>query len=174
MSARANVRSRSLSAKLALAGLAMGVVSHEARAQAQQSAAETDQPLSRAEFIQQMDAEFRRFDGNNDGTVLPAEIAAAQRKTAETEALRHNQAIFASLDKDRSGVLSAAEFAGLVNPAAIAVDPAPLLMQLDTDRDGVVTLVEYRISTQANYDRIDTDRDGVVTVSEMRAARIVR
>jgi Ca2+-binding EF-hand superfamily protein len=143
-------------------------------AQAGHSAAKTAQPLSRAEFMGQMDAEFRSFDANSNGTVLPAEIAAAQRKTAGAEALRQNQAIFASLDKDRSGGLSAAEFAGLVNPAAIAVDPVPLITQLDTDRGGVVTLVEYRISTQANFDRINTDRDGVVTVSQMRAARIVR
>lgn len=143
-------------------------------AHSQQSAAKAEQPLSRAEFIQQMDAEFRRFDGNSNGTVLPAEIAAAQRKTAEAEALRQNQLIFATLDKDRNGSVSAAEFAGLVNPAAIAVDPAPLMTQLDTDRDGVVTLVEYRIATQANFDRIDTDRDGIVTASEMRAARIIR
>ena len=174
MISRVNLRGVSSSARLALGCLALAVAAHTVSAQVQQSTNKADQPLSRAEFIQQMDAEFRRFDGNGNGTVLPAEIAAAQRKTAETEALRQNQAIFASLDKNRDGTLSAAEFAGLVNPAAIAVDPAPLMTQLDTDRDGVVTLVEYRIATQANFDRIDTDRDGVVTVAEMRAARIVR
>ena len=160
-------------ARLALTFLA-AAGSSASLAQAQQSVAKAEQPLTRAEFIQQMDAEFRRFDGNSNGTVLPAEIAAAQRKTAEADALRQNQAIFATLDKDRNGSLSAAEFAGLVSPAAIAVDPAPLMTQLDTDRDGVITLVEYRIATQANFDRIDTDRDGIVTASEMRAARIIR
>ncbi len=153
---------------LALCGLAMPF---PALAQQQANSA---QPLTRAEFIQQMDTEFRRFDANGNGTVLPAEIAAAQRKTGTAEALRQNQAVFASLDKNRDGSLDREEFAGLVNPASITVDPSPLMTQLDRDRDGVVTLVEYRIATQANFDRIDTDRDGVVAPGEMRAANITR
>lgn len=136
--------------------------------------ATADQPLTRADFIQQMDAEFRRFDGDANGMVRAEEIAAAQRKSAQADALRQNQAIFASLDKNRNGALDAGEFAALVNPAAIAVDPSPLMGQLDNDRDGVVTLVEYRIVTQANFDRIDSDRDGVVTATEMRAGKIIR
>lgn len=174
MMMRTDPCSMSSRVKFVLACFATGVLSYPVTAQGQQSTTDADQPLSRAEFIQQMDAEFRRFDGNGNGTVLPAEIASAQRKTAEAEALRQNQAVFAALDKNRTGTLSAAEFAGLVNPAAIAVDPTPLMAQLDTDKDGVVTLVEHRIATQANFDRIDTDRDGIVTVTEMRAARIVR
>lgn len=136
MTSRVDLRGISSSIRLALVCLAMGPVSRSTSAQAQQSTAKADQPLSRAEAMQQMDAEFRRFDGN--------------------------------------GALSAAEFAGLINPTAIAVDPAPLMTQLDTDRDGVITLVECRIATQGNFDRIDTDRDAIVAVPEMRAARIVR
>lgn len=157
--------------RLAAIGLVGGVVTPSVSAQ-QPGASE--QPLTRAEFIRQMDAEFRRFDGDGNGMVRSEELAAAQRKSAETEALRQNQAIFASLDRDRNGSLNAAEFAGLVNPGAIAVDPSPLMTQLDSDRDGVITLVEYRIVTQGNFDRIDSDRDGVVTPPEMRAANIVR
>ena len=141
---------------------------------AQAQPASSEQPLARAEFIQQMDNEFRRFDADSSGTVLPAEIAAAQRQTAQAEALRQNQAIFGSLDKDRNGSLDEAEFAGLINPAALPVDPVPLMTQFDSDRDGVVTLVEYRIATQANFDRIDTDRDGIVSPAEMRAAKIIQ
>lgn len=138
------------------------------------SPATADKPLVRAEFIQQMDAEFRRFDGDNNGMVKSEELAAAQRKSAMAEALRQNQAVFSSLDKDRNGSLSAGEFAAMVNPGGIAVDPSPLMSQLDSDRDGTITLVEYRIVTQGNFDRIDTDRDGVVTPAEMRTARIIR
>ena len=46
------------------------------------------------------------------------------------------------------------------------------MAELDTDRDGSITLVEYRIATQGNFDRIDSDRDGVVTDAEMLAAGI--
>lgn len=132
------------------------------------------EPLSRADFIRQMDAEFQRFDGDGNGVVLPEEIAAAQRTAAQAEALRQNAAAFASLDKDGNGVLSPEEFSALANPDALPVNPDPLMQQFDSDRDGAVTLVEYRIATQGNFDRIDTDRDGIVTPMEMRAAGIAR
>ena len=130
--------------------------------------------LPRQQYVAQMDAEFARLDGDGNGMVTPEEITASQRNAARTEALRQNQAIFAQLDADGSGTLSPQEFAQLANPDAVPVDPAPLMNQFDTDRDGIVTLVEYRIQTQANFDRIDSDRDGIVTPIEMRAAGIVR
>ena len=141
-------------------------------AQAQQTAA--SEPLARADFIAQMDAEFRRLDRDGSGVVLPEEIVATQRDIARAEALRQNQAVFAGLDKDGNGQLSAQEFAALANPDAISVSADPLMQQFDTDRDGAITLVEYRIATQSNFDRIDSDRDGVVTPLEMQSAGIVR
>ena len=93
---------------------------------------------------------------------------------AQAEAFRQNQAVFASLDKDANGQLSPQEFAALANPDAIAVSADPLMQQFDTDKDGAITLVEYRIATQSNFDRIDSDRDGVVTQVEMQAAGIIR
>ncbi len=138
---------------------------------AQQSEPE---PLTRQMFISQMDAEFARLDADGNGMVVPAEIVASQRSAAQTEALRQNQAVFARLDGDGNGMLSAQEFAALVNVDGLPVDPAPLLTQFDTDRDEVITLVEYRVATQANFDRVDSDRDGVASAVEMRAAGIVR
>ena len=132
------------------------------------------QPLQRQQFIAQMDAEFAALDGDGNGMVVAEEIVASQRAAAAQQALRQNQAIFAQLDRDGNGTLDASEFAALVNVEAVPVDPAPLMNQFDADRDGVITLVEYRVSTQANFDRIDTDRDGVVTDVELRAAGIVQ
>lgn len=162
-----------LAASLASAAAAQQAA-RPAVAQPAPASSTADQPLSRADFIQQMDAEFRRFDGDGNGMVRMDELTAAQRQSAAAEAHRQNQAIFAQLDKDRNGTLSAAEFGALVNPAAIPVDPTPLMGQLDSDGDGTITLVEYRIVTQGNFDRIDTDRDGIVTPAEMRAAKIIR
>lgn len=133
-----------------------------------------EESLTRAIFVQQMDAEFARLDRDGNGMVLAEEIAANQRQAAEAEALRQNRTVFAGLDVDRDGMLSPQEFAALANPEALPIDPSPLMDQFDTDRDGVITLVEYRIATQSNFDRIDSDRDGVVTDLEMRAAGIVR
>ncbi|WP_337191299.1 EF-hand domain-containing protein [Parapontixanthobacter aurantiacus] len=133
-----------------------------------------DGSLTRSDFISQMDAEFSRLDGDANGFINEGEILASQRQSAREEALRQNARVFAGLDADKDGQLSQQEFAALANPDAIPVDAAPLMQQFDSDRDGVITLVEYRIGTQANFDKIDSDRDGVVSDMEMRAAGIVR
>lgn len=130
------------------------------------------EPLTRAVFIAQMDAEFKRLDGDGNGMVVPEEIIASQQASAQVEALRQNQVVFAQLDKNADNMLSPEEFAALANPSAIPVDATPLMTQFDTDRDGIITLVEYRIATQGNFDRVDSDRDGVITDVEMRAAGI--
>ncbi len=132
------------------------------------------EPLSRQMFISQMDAEFARLDADANGMVGAEEIVASERRAAQAEALRQNQALFAQLDSDRNGALTAQEFAALASTDAMPVDPAPLLAQFDSDRDEIITLVEYRIVTQANFDRVDSDRDGVITDAEMRAAGILR
>lgn len=154
----------------ALAGLS--TVSASAQDTAPSGLAAEGEPLSRAEFIQQMDAEFARLDGDGSGFVTAEEVVAAQRSAAQAEALRQNQAVFARLDADGNGMLSQQEFAALANPGAIPVDAAPLMQQFDGDRDGTITLIEYRVTTQANFDRVDGDRDGIVTPMELRAAGI--
>ena len=142
-----------------------------AQAPAQTQSAQGD-PIDRATFIRQMDAEFARLDLDGSGFVVPEEIIESQRRSARTEALRQNQIVFGQLDANADGVLTPQEFATLANPDAIPVDATPLMSQFDSDKDQVITLVEYRIATQGNFDRIDTDRDGVVTPVEMRAAGI--
>ena len=154
--------------KMFLAMLASGLMMTAASAQ---EAAEP-QTLTRAAFVAQMDAEFRALDRDNSNVILPEEIEALQREGARNEALRQNAAVFASLDRDGNGMLDPAEFAALANPDAIAVSAQPLMSLFDTDGDGAITLVEYRIVTQGNFDRTDTDRDGVITPLEMRAAGI--
>ena len=138
---------------------------------AQQNPAE---PLQRQQFIAQMDAEFQRLDGDGNGMIVPAEIANSQRAAAQARALQQNQAIFAELDTDGNGTLTPQEFAQLVNVEAIPTDPTPLMNKFDSDKDGIITLIEYRVATQANFDRIDTDRDGIATEVEMRAAGVIK
>lgn len=130
------------------------------------------EPLTRADFIAQMDAEFRALDRDGSNVVLPQEIEATQREAAQAEALAQNARVFAGLDRDGNGMLDQSEFAALANPDAIPVNSQPLMQLFDSDGDGAITLVEYRIVTQGNFDRTDTDRDGVITQVEMRAAGI--
>lgn len=161
---------------LTTAALALGAATG-AHAQDAQDARDggpptTTEPLSRAAFIAQMDVEFKRLDGDGNGMVTPEEIVASQQAAAQAEALRQNRIIFERIDTDGDNLLTPEEFAALANPSAIPVDATPLMTQFDTDRDGIITVVEYRIATQANFDRVDSDRDGVATDSEMRAAGI--
>lgn len=132
------------------------------------------QPLQRAQFVQELDAEFVRLDADGNGELVANEIAAAQRAAILAEALQRNREIFGQLDANGDGNLSAEEFARLVNPDGVPVDPAPILEQFDADRDGTITRIEYRTATQANFDRLDTDRDGIVTVEEMRAGGLAQ
>lgn len=152
--------------------VAMSPVAAIAQDQAVPAAQPQAEPLTRAQFIQQMDAEFARLDADQSGFVTAEEIVASQRSAAQAEALRQNQVVFARLDQDGNGSLSPQEFAALANPGAVPVDATPLMQQFDGDRDGTITLIEYRVTTQANFDRVDGDRDGIVTPMEMRAAGV--
>ena len=51
---------------------------------------------------------------------------------------------------------------------------APVLAQTDTNRDGQITMVEYRAGKLANFDRMDSDKDGIVSVAEMKAAGVIK
>jgi Ca2+-binding EF-hand superfamily protein len=164
-----NVRALFLIANAAAALAAQSLAAQGTRPAA--PPAQTAPDLSRAQFIATMDAQFRAQDPNNDGKLTRAEIEASERAKTLAAAQAQNRAIFAQLDLDHNGALSPAEFAGLVQNPPLP-DVAPIMNRLDANRDQVVTLVEYRAATLANFDRLDTDHDGIVTGAEMRAGGI--
>jgi len=129
-------------------------------------------PVPRTDFIRTMDAEFGRMDANQDKVVTRAEIEQFERAANLVQARAAARVLFARMDTDRNGQLSPAEFEQMVTPAA--PNPAPVLAQNDLNKDGRITLVEYRTAKLANFDRMDADKDGIVTVAEMRAAGIVK
>ena len=131
----------------------------------------TDVP--RAQYINVQDGEFRKMDADKDNQVTLAEVEAFQRAAAVALGQQRNRALFAQLDSDRNGQISAAEFARLNAPAPPA-NGRPLLAQLDGNRDGRISLVEHRAGKLAYFDRIDTDKDGTVTGAEMRAAGVIK
>lgn len=130
-------------------------------------------PIPRAQFIAEMDSQFRAMDADKNGQLTRIEIEQHQKLSAATEAKARNRALFVELDVDKNGQLSTAEFAKLTPPAATA-NAQPMLAREDSNRDNQISLVEHRIATLANFDRLDTDKDGVVTAAEMRAAGIAR
>jgi len=66
-------------------------------------------------------------------------------------------------------MLSPGEFAGLLRNLPVP-DVSAQMQRFDTNRDQVITLVEYRTATLANFDRLDADKDGIVTERELAAS----
>ncbi len=129
-------------------------------------------PVPRADFIRTMDAEFGKMDANQDKVVTRAEIEQFERAANLLQARAAAHLLFEKMDTDRNGQLSPAEFERMVTPAP--PNPAPILAQHDVNKDGKITLVEYRTAKLANFDRMDADKDGIVSVAEMRAAGLVK
>jgi Ca2+-binding EF-hand superfamily protein len=74
--------------------------------------------VSRAAFIATMDAQFRTQDPNNDGKLTHAEIEASERAKTLAAAQATNRQIFAQLDTDHDGIVTAAEMrAGGIAPS---------------------------------------------------------
>ena len=130
-------------------------------------------PVQRSQFIATMDAEFKVRDADKNGVVTKAEIEAYQRSLFARANQERLAALFQQLDADRNGQLSKAEFGGL-NLPTMPVDATPLLSTVDLDRNGRVTLVEYRTGKLRNFDRMDADKDGVVSVAEMKAGGLIK
>lgn len=122
--------------------------------------------VPRSTFIQSMDAEFRKRDLDGDGKITRAEVEQAERNEAIAKAQAQNRALFSSLDSDRNGLLSPGEFAALVRNIPTP-DVSEKMRRFDSNRDQVISLVEYRGATLTNFDRLDADKDGIVTEREL-------
>jgi Ca2+-binding EF-hand superfamily protein len=167
------VRYRSLAyAALAAALLVNGsVVLAQAKKRPPAQQPTGPQPIQRAAFIAQMDAQFGKMDTDKNGQLIPTEIEQAEKERALAEAKSRNESLFDQLDVNRNGQISATEFAKLVTEPA-TVSAQPMLAREDLNRDGQISQVEHRTATLANFDRIDTDKDGVASVDEMKAGGI--
>lgn len=122
--------------------------------------------LPRADFIQLMDAEFRKRDLDSNGKATRIEVEEFTKRAAAAKAQEQNRALFQRLDSDRNGMLSPAEFAALVPPPKF-IDVSAEMIRFDSNRDQIITLVEYRTATLANFDRMDADKDGILSASEL-------
>ena len=131
------------------------------------------QPIARSVFIANMDTEFRKMDADKNGIVTRAELEGFERAISVLDIQKRNRALFARLDRDRNGQISATEFARL-QTAPPRPDVGPKMAKFDANRDQNIGLVEYRAGTLANFDRLDTNKDGFVNAAEMKAGGIGR
>ena len=128
-------------------------------------------PLARAQFIADMDLEYRKMDADKNGQLTRTEIEQFQKLQAVAQAHARNRQLFAQLDADRNGQVSPAEFAKLVQAPPDA-NAQPMLARMDANRDSQISLIEHRSATLANFDRLDSDKDGNVSTAEMKAGGI--
>ena len=140
-------------------------------AQAAQRQATGPQPLPRANFIADMDAEFRKMDADKNGQLTKSEIEQFQTQQQAAQGRARNKALFGQLDKDKNGQLSQAEFARIATPAPVA-NAQPMIARMDGNRDSQISSAEYRTATLANFDRVDSDKDGIVTADELKAGGV--
>ncbi|QIK96908.1 hypothetical protein G7076_11175 [Sphingomonas sp. HDW15A] len=138
-----------------------------------QAAAQQAQPVSKATFLQQVDAAFNAVDANKDGFTDRAEIEAAQAKsfaTRKAQVIQGREAAFKELDKDKNGSLTLAEFNAVIAAQPLPkADAAPFLQRLDANKDGKISLSENRNPATAQFDRADTNKDGSLSAAEQRA-----
>lgn len=157
---------------LALIAILAGPVAGQTKAnesKAVQAAPRQAQPIPRTTFRANMDKEFSQMDIDRDGSLTKKEIEQFQTSQIVAAAQARKRALFAAMDTDHNGVLSQDEFMRLPSNER-APNGAAMLQRFDTNRDGKISLIEYRAGTLVNFDRLDADKDGVVTPAEMKAA----
>ena len=125
------------------------------------------QTITKAKWLSNAETEFGRVDTNKDGQMSRAEIETFQKAAAVRMIAARSQAVFAKLDADHNGQLSATEFAKLNN-----TDPKvdiSNVMSVDTNKDGKVSLAEHKAATLETFTTVDANKDGIVTEAEVDA-----
>jgi Ca2+-binding EF-hand superfamily protein len=130
-------------------------------------------------MVKQAEANFLKVDTNNDRALSKSEIDAAQVRAQQQATVNIQQRLnqeFTKLDTDRNGQLSPAEFraaAPAVRPADSSAS-ATAMLRLDANKDGKISIDEYRAPILAGFDRIDTNKDGTISADERARAQAAR
>ena len=130
-------------------------------------------PVSRTDFLKNLDSRFSKVDANHDGKIGKSELVAAQQRDLQAGNLRIRQQLqvkFKQLDTNKDGQLSQAEFMAVAPTIRTAETPDQMLAKLDANKNGSVSLDEFRAPDLAKFNRADTNRDGIVTPAEAQAA----
>lgn len=129
--------------------------------------------VNRAKLVETIESNFSKIDGDGDGTVTKAEIAAAQQKMLEQASALAEQKYaeeFRKLDTNKDGMLNMSEFTAAAPDARARASADSRLDKFDSNQDGKVTLDEFRTPVLANFDRIDANKDGVLSSDEKQQA----
>jgi hypothetical protein len=134
---------------------------------------EASKPITKAEISAKLDADYADMDTDKDGKVTAAEIDARLVKSAEAKIemiKKERDAAFAKLDTNSDGTISRSEFDEKAKlPAMKLPDAKPFLDRFDSNKDGAISLDEFRGPTLANFAELDADHDGTVSPAEANA-----
>ena len=137
-------------------------------------AADQPKPMTREQFLSNLQARFNALDTNHNGVLEENEIAAAQQKELQQLQAAEQQRMeqqFERLDTNHDGQLSKAEFMAAAPPVRARETAAQLAATLDSNKDGKVSLQEYETGPLATFTKLDANHDGTVTTQEIQAAR---
>lgn len=130
--------------------------------------------MTRSAMLADVQKKFTGIDTNHDKVVTKTEIQAAEtRAMAELGKMRDEQMAenFKKLDTDNNGQISLTEFKAIAPDLKASETPDQILTQYDTNKDGKITLDEYRSPQSAMFDKLDSNRDGTLTQQEVASAR---
>ena len=136
--------------------------------------AQKGKPVSRADYVKNIDARFGAVDTNHDGKITREELVAAQQRDlqqANAKIRQDLEAKFRQLDTNKDGKLTLDEFLAAAPPIKTAETPEQMLQRLDTNHDGKVSIDEFRAPQLATFNKVDANHDGVVTPAEFQAAQ---
>ena len=128
-------------------------------ARAQMTAAEKPSPA---------DHQWKAMDANADGKVSPEEH--------ETSAGR----MFATMDADRNGTVTAAEMTAAHDRvtgkkrALGEMSAVEKIKVVDSNADGTLTVEEHRAGARAMFERMDTNKDGFLSPDELAAGQAMK
>ena len=138
-----------------------------ALAQAPATPPAAPQQNSRVEVQKVTDTRFDEGDINNDGFLSREELQTMAVKAAQQVVAKMEQE-FASMDADKNGQVSLAEFR-TATMAKMAPNPELALQRFDANKDGKVSTAEFRAPVLATFDRLDANKDGTISPEEARA-----
>ena len=130
-------------------------------------------PVSRADYVKNLDSNFARIDSNHDGSLSAAELGTEQQRElglAKNALQQQAQARFKQLDTNKDGQLSPAEFAAIAPTIRTSQTPQQALQALDSNHDGKLSADEFRAPQVAKFNKADANHDGTVTPAEAKAA----
>ena len=155
------------------AALLLAALPVAALAAQQDAKSDVEKPVTKSEVSARLDADYAEMDSNKDGKLTAAEIDARLVKSAEAKIemlKKERDAAFAKLDANGDGSISRAEFDDKARlPTIKDANAKPFLDRFDANKDGEISLEEFRTPTMANFAKMDLNHDGTVTPAEANA-----